>query len=198
MAIMGRADQGPFGLLGLLRDPQMFMMDLLEQPEEDIFAGLDVCVAAGVAFAKAQLAAGADLTSIGDGLAGESLISPAMYRRFSQPFERRYKEQLGGGLLSLHICGRSDNIIEGMVAAGAEVLELDHLNDMDRSFGIVAGRCCVFGNIDPSRSSIPAPPASSGKNAARPWNPPNDTRRDSSCARAVWSWPPLRRKTSRR
>ena len=186
MAIMGRADQGPFGLLGLLRDPQMFMMDLLEQPEEDIFAGLDVCVAAGVAFAKAQLAAGADLTSIGDGLAGESLISPAMYRRFSQPFERRYKEQLGGGLLSLHICGRSDNIIEGMVATGAEVLELDHLNDMDRSFGIVARRCCVFGNIDPS--SV----LHYGHSRPRPGKMPRGHgtakrhQARSSCAPAVW------------
>ena len=44
--------------VGLLRDPQMMMMDLIEQREEDIFAGLEVCVTAGVAFAKAQLAAG--------------------------------------------------------------------------------------------------------------------------------------------
>lgn len=150
LAIMGRADQGPFGLLGLLRDPQILMMDLIEQPAEDIFAGLEICVTAGVAFAKAQLAAGADLTSIGDGLAGESVISPTMYRRFAQPFERQYKEQLGGGLLSLHICGRSNHIIEDMVATGSEVLELDHHNDMDRSFKIIANRCCVFGNIDPS------------------------------------------------
>jgi MtaA/CmuA family methyltransferase len=149
-AIMGRADQGPYGLLGLLRDPQLLMMDLIEGEEEEIFAGLEVCMHAGVAFAKAQLAAGADLTSIGDGLSGESLISPAMYRKFSQPFERRYKELLGEGLLSLHICGRSNRIIEDMVATGSEVLELDHHNNIDRSLGIVANRCCVFGNIDPS------------------------------------------------
>jgi uroporphyrinogen decarboxylase len=150
LAIMGRADQGPFSLLGVLRDPQAIMMDLIDEPEEDIFAGLEICTAAGAAFARAQLEAGADITSIGDGLSGESLISPAMYRKFSQPFERRYKELLGDGLLSLHICGRSNNIIEDMVATGSDVLELDHLNDMDRSFGIVANRCCIFGNIDPS------------------------------------------------
>ena len=159
LAIMARADQGPFGLLGLLRDPQLLMMDLLDEPEEDVFAGLDICVTAGAAFAKAQLAAGADLTSIGDGLSGESLISPDMYRKFSQPFERRYKEQLGEGLLSLHICGRSDNIIGGMVDTGSDVLELDHLNDIDRSFGIVANRCCVFGNIDPSSVLYSGTPA---------------------------------------
>jgi len=126
------------------------MMDLMEEPEEDVFAGLDICVNAGVAFAKAQLAAGADLTSIGDSFAGESVISAKMYRQFAQPFERRYKEQLGDGLLSLHICGRSDNIIGDMVDTESDVLELDHLNNLDRSFGIVDKRCCIFGNIDPS------------------------------------------------
>lgn len=160
LAIMGRADQGPFGLLGLLRDPQKLMMDLIEAPEEDIFAALNICVDAGVAFAKAQMEAGSDLTSIGDGLSGQSLISPAMYMKFSQPFERRYKQDLGSAnLLSLHICGRSNLIIEGMVDTGSEVLELDHHNDLDRSFGIIANRSCVFGNIDPSSVLYSGTPA---------------------------------------
>lgn len=160
LAIMGRADQGPFGLLGLLRDPQALMIDLVESPEEDLFAALNICVDAGVAFAKAQMEAGSDLTSIGDGLSGESLISPAMYMKFSQPFEKRYKQALGSdAILSLHICGRSNKIIEGMVDTGCEVLELDHHNDLDRSFGIVANRSCVFGNIDPSSVIYSGTPA---------------------------------------
>lgn len=150
LAIMGRADQGPFGLLGLLRDPQMFMMDLIDEPEADVFAALETCVQAGVSFAKAQLEAGADLTSIGDGLAGQSLLSPEMYRRFAHSPERRYKTLLGAGLLSLHICGKSNLIVEDMVQTGSEVLELDHLNDLDQSFSVIGNRCCVFGNIDPA------------------------------------------------
>jgi uroporphyrinogen decarboxylase len=151
LAVMGRADQGPFGLLGLLYDTQDFMMALADPEKEgDIFAALDVCARAGVAFAKAQIEAGADMTSIGDGMAGESLISPEMYRKFAQPYEKKYKEMLGAGLLSLHICGKSNNIIEGMIDTGADILELDHYNDLDRTFATINGRCCVFGNIDPS------------------------------------------------
>ena len=37
-----------------------------------------------------------------------------------------------------------------MVKTGAEILELDHLNDLPRSLATIANRCCVFGNIDPS------------------------------------------------
>ena len=150
LAILARADQGPFGLLGLLRDPPSFLLDLLDEPAEDIFAALASCREAGVLFAQAQLAAGADITSIGDSLSGESLLSPEMYRRFSQPFERQYKQALGAGLLSVHICGQSNHIIEDMVKTGAEILELDHLNDLPRSLATIANRCCVFGNIDPS------------------------------------------------
>lgn len=159
LAIMGRADQGPFGLLGVLRDPQLFMLDLMDEPAADVFAALEVCVKAGVAFAKAQLAAGADLTSIGDGLSGESLLSPDMYRQFSQPFERQYKKLLGDGILSLHICGKSNHIIEGMVTTGSDVLELDHHNDLAQSLPIINNRSCVFGNIDPSSVLFQGNPA---------------------------------------
>lgn len=105
---------------------------------------------AGVVFAKAQLEAGADLTSIGDSAAGESLISPELYMKFAQPFQKRYKEILGTGKASLHICGKTDNIIEEMVKTGFDVLELDHQNNIEKSLKTIAGRASVWGNLDPS------------------------------------------------
>jgi uroporphyrinogen decarboxylase len=149
-AIMGRADQGPFGLLFALRGHEELMMDVIEAPEELFRQALAICTQAGVAFAKAQLAAGADLTSIGDSAAGESLISPAHYAKFAQPFQKEYKQALGDGLLALHICGKTNGIIAGMIATGCDVLELDHWNDLARSLNVVANRTCIFGNIDPS------------------------------------------------
>jgi len=73
------------------------MVDLVEADEQLLFDCLEICRQAGVRFAQAQLEAGADFTSIGDSAAGESLISPAMYARFAQPFQKRYKEALGAG-----------------------------------------------------------------------------------------------------
>ena len=149
-AIMGRADQGPFGLLFLLRKSEDLMVDLLTEDEQVIKAALEICTEAGVRFAKAQLAAGADMTSIGDSAAGESLISPELYKKFSQPYEKKYKKMLGCGLLSLHICGKTDNIIGGMIATGCDILELDHCNNIEKSLEVVNSRSCIFGNIDPS------------------------------------------------
>ena len=156
LAIMGRADQGPFGLLFLLRDSQEFLMDLLEVDAAVMDAALAHCTLAGVAFARAQLAAGADLTSIGDSAAGQSVVSPDIYRRFAQPFEKRYKQQLGDGLLSLHICGRTDQIVTAMADTGAEVLELDHWNHLEATFQQLGPRVCVFGNLDPSSVLVQA------------------------------------------
>jgi len=149
-AIMGRADQGPFGLLFQLRQSEEMMIDLLTVDEKLIFQALDICVQAGVKFAKAQLEAGADLTSIGDSASGESLISPEMYMKFAQPFQKKYKDLLGDGKIALHICGRTDNIIEGMVKTGCDVLELDHLNNIENSLQKINGESSVWGNLDPS------------------------------------------------
>lgn len=149
-AIMGRADQGPFGLLFQLRHSEELMMDLLTADIIQIFGALNICMQAGVTFAKAQIEAGADLTSIGDSASGESLISPEMYMQFAQPFQKRYKELIGDGKISLHICGRTDNIIGGMVNTGFDVLELDHLNNLEKSLQTVNGRASVWGNLDPS------------------------------------------------
>jgi uroporphyrinogen decarboxylase len=148
-AIMARADQGPFGLLFQLRDSQKLMVDLVEAEEQLLFDCLEICRRSGVRFAQAQLEA-AGFTSIGDNAAGELLISPAMHGRFAQPSQMHYKEALGTGLISLHICGRTNNIIEGMVDTGFDILELNHANDLERSLRIVNQLCSIWGHLDPS------------------------------------------------
>jgi len=150
MAVMGRADQGPFGLLFQLRGHENFMMDLLDEDGSTILDALDYCAEAGSRFASAQIDAGADVTSIGDSACGQSLISPAHYRQFGQPFQTAYRKRMGLGLLSLHICGKSNEIIEGMAVTGCEVLELDHLNDIALSIKKVTDRACIWGNINPA------------------------------------------------
>lgn len=156
-AIMARADQGPFGLLFALREPQEFMVDLIEAEESVLHEGLEICTRAGVEFAKAQLAAGADLTSIGDSAAGQSMISPEMYYRLAFPYQKLYKEMLGEGLLSLHICGRTNDIIAGMIETGCDVLEIDHYNNLETTLKLAGDKTSIWGNLDPSATICFAP-----------------------------------------
>jgi hypothetical protein len=46
--------------------------------------------------------------------------------KFGRPYQAIYRERMGDGILSLHICGKTNDIIEGMATTGCEMLELDH------------------------------------------------------------------------
>jgi len=53
--------------------------------------------------------------------------------KFGRPYQAIYRERMGDGILSLHICGKTNDIIEGMATTGCEMLELDHQNDVVRA-----------------------------------------------------------------
>jgi uroporphyrinogen-III decarboxylase len=92
------------------------------------------------------------MVSNGDSPAGPDLISPAMYAEFAQPYERRLAgEAHAQGLpYALHICGNTTRILEGMVATGADALELDYKTDARAARDALKGRAAFIGNIDPS------------------------------------------------
>lgn len=124
--IMGRADQGPFSLLSLLRGTQEFMMDLLTEDEDVIIRALNWATEAHVRFAEAQLKI-AHGSSMGDAYASPELISPEMYSRFALPCEKKTVEALQAMQkpYSIHICGDTTGIIRDMGTTGADILEID-------------------------------------------------------------------------
>jgi len=151
--VMGRADQGPFSLACLLRGPQNLMMDLLDDAcETGIHALIDYCRRACAVFAKAQKAAGADATSIGDAFAGPNLISPELYRKFAlEPETRLTHEVRAAGIpFSIHICGNTTSIIADMGRTGADILEVDWQLDMGTARRAVPAATVLMGNINPS------------------------------------------------
>jgi uroporphyrinogen decarboxylase len=151
--IRGNCDQAPFSLAGMMRGPADWMMDLLDESRhDDAFVLLEHCAAAGVEFIRLMAGAGADMVSNGDSPAGPDLISPALYRRFARPHERRLADEAHAlGLpYALHICGNIDLILEDVVATGADALELDHKTDPHKAHRAMKDRAVFIGNIDPS------------------------------------------------
>lgn len=150
--VMGRADQGPFSLLCLLRGTQELMVDLLTEDEDVILHALEWTTEAHTRFAKAQLQAGAHATSMGDAYASPNLISPAMYRTFALPYEKQVAANLKetGKPYSIHICGDTNGIIADMGQTGARILEVDWKVDMEKARQAVPGSVVLMGNIDPS------------------------------------------------
>ncbi len=150
--IMGRADQGPFDLLCLLRGAQNLMLDLIDEDEEVVLNAMEWATQAHIIFAKAQLETGVHATSMGDAYAGPNLISPSMYRQFVFDFEKKVVESLKDydGAYSIHICGDTTKIIEDMGKTGADILEIDWKSDMGRARSLVPQSTVLMGNIDPS------------------------------------------------
>lgn len=150
--IMGRADQGPFSLLCLLRGTQEFMVDLLTEDEEVIRHALEWTTEAHTRFALAQLKAGAHATSMGDAYASPNLVSPDMYRDFAFPYEQKVVENVRhtGMPYSVHICGDTNRIVPLMGQTGARILEVDWKVDMGAARKAVPEDVVLMGNLNPS------------------------------------------------
>jgi uroporphyrinogen decarboxylase len=141
--------EGAFALAADLRGDQNILLDIHDRPEW-LKALLDRLVELGVAFARAQVAAGAHLVGLGDSMG--SLVSPAQYREFVLPCEQRVfvavKE--AGAIPRLHICGDTNHLLRDMAASGAEIVDLDWMVDLREAaeaFGASGPAPC--GNFDP-------------------------------------------------
>jgi uroporphyrinogen decarboxylase len=153
LLIRGNCDQASYSLAALMRGPEAWMMDLLDpDAERDACELLEYATDVHMQFLSLMAQAGADMLSSGDSLSGPDVISPKLYARFAQPYEERiaaHAQALGFPYV-LHICGKTDKILDGMIGTGADGLELDYKTDVRLANSLMAGRTVFIGNIDPS------------------------------------------------
>lgn len=150
--IRGNCDQAPFSLATMLRGPENLMMDLCIEKEDVIFELLDYCSIATKQLLRLMKDAGADMLSNGDSPAGPAMLSPTMYKQFAVPYEKKiadYSHELGLPYM-LHICGKTDLILDLMLEVGADALELDYKTDILLAEQKFRGNTVFAGNIDPS------------------------------------------------
>jgi MtaA/CmuA family methyltransferase len=151
--IRGNCDQATFSLAALVRSIPGFLEDIADPGRQQAVCRLlDYCHLAVAQFVGLMAATGAHSVSNGDSTAGPDMISPALYRRYAAPYERRIAQQAhdAGVPWLLHICGKTDRILEDMVAAGADGLELDYKTDVRLARATLRDRAAFIGNIDPS------------------------------------------------
>lgn len=145
--IMGWVEGG-LALAADLRGISNLMMDLYYRPEW-VLELLEQCVEVQIAFARAQVEAGADIIGLGDAVASQ--VNPAMYRQFALPYERRIFAAVrqAGGVSRLHICGNTSRILDDMAASGADIVDVDWMVDIDRAAAAFTGKVVFLGNFDP-------------------------------------------------
>jgi len=124
------------------------MIDTIDRPEM-VREFLERILPTEIAFAKAQIEAGADVIGIGD--AAASLVSAETYESLILPFEQREIEAIhaAGARVKLHICGNTNHLVDLMWKSGADIIDLDHAVDMARARERIPARIPICGNMDP-------------------------------------------------
>ena len=139
-----------------LRGITTMMMDLVDRPDW-VIELLEQCVETEIAFASAQIAAGADIIGLGDAIASQ--ISPGMYRKYALPYEKRIFNAVRemGAISRLHICGNTSRLLVDMAQSGADIFDIDWMVDMQRAGEILPGVVC--GNLNPVAVFLQGTPA---------------------------------------
>jgi MtaA/CmuA family methyltransferase len=151
--VRGNCDQAPFSLASMLRGAADWMMELMDEDNRPrVERLLDHCAEAALQFLRLMAAAGAHMVSSGDSPAGPDLVSPATYAEYALPSEKRLADETHrlGLPYALHVCGRTDCILDGMLATGADALELDYKTDARLAHDRLKDRAVFIGNLDPS------------------------------------------------
>jgi MtaA/CmuA family methyltransferase len=130
-----------------LRGMNNVMIDLVRHPDW-LKELLEKCVEVGIAFARAQIEAGAHIIGLGDAVASQ--ISPRMYREFALPYEQRIfgAVKAMGGIPRLHICGKTTHLLDEIANSGAQIFDIDWMVDLRQAAEKLEG-ALVCGNLDP-------------------------------------------------
>lgn len=147
MSIVGWIE-GPLALAAELRGINAIMTDFVEEPQfaHDL---LDFCADVAIAYAPAQIDAGADTMGMSD--AAASLMGPKYYEEFLWPRQKRVLEFLRdrhpGVIRRVHMCGRTDPLFAKMGQLPGDLYEIDFPADLAKArAGIGAGRT-LAGNV---------------------------------------------------
>jgi MtaA/CmuA family methyltransferase len=141
-----------------LRGVVPLLYDLKDRPGwvEEL---LEFCVEVEIAFARAQVAAGADIIGLGDAVASQ--ISLQMYERFALPYERRVFDAVRemGARTRLHICGDTSHLLPLMPSSGAGIIDIDWMVDLAAATEAFGDGAVVCGNFDPVAIMLQGTPA---------------------------------------
>ena len=142
--------EGPCAESADLRGINTLMMDFYDQPDfvHDLAA---FAVDTALAFARAQIEAGADVIGVGD--AAASLVSRDLYDEFVFPHEKRLIEGIhaAGGRVRLHICGNTRHLADALGRLGADIIDLDSMVDLGMARQAMGEKQVLLGNVHPVR-----------------------------------------------
>ncbi len=140
--------EGPAAEAATLLGTTTFLMDTIRDAPF-LCDLMDLCVAAGVEFARAQVEAGADTIGVGDAIASQ--VSPRTYESLIKPREKRLIRAIKemGAFVRLHICGDITHLLPGIADLDVDIIDVDHMVGASTVREHVGPAVVISGNIDP-------------------------------------------------
>lgn len=140
--------EGPIAESCDLRGVSRIMMDFYDDPSFVRDLVLFV-VEMELAFARAQVDAGADYIGMGD--AAASLLGPEHYREFVWEAEKRCVREIHrmGVPVRLHICGNITSLLGMLAEVEADLVDLDSMVSVRAARDALGPGRCLAGNINP-------------------------------------------------
>jgi len=141
--------EGPLAEYGDLRGVENAMLDLIDEPQVFAEAG-ETIIQNEIAFAIAQIEAGADMVGVGDSAA--SLISPRMYAALVLPLQQKLIAAIheAGAAAKLHVCGNISNIVQPMAKSGTDIIDVDWMVPLAKAREDAGPDVTLCGNFNPA------------------------------------------------
>jgi MtaA/CmuA family methyltransferase len=140
--------EGPIAEACDLRGINTIMTDFFDSPAF-VHELIEFVFTNAMAFARAQIEAGADYIGVGD--AAASLMGPELYREFAWEYEKKYVDELHrmGVPVRLHICGNITAILPMLAEVKADIVDLDSMVSVAAARAALGPGRCLSGNINP-------------------------------------------------
>lgn len=140
---------GPVSTAATLRGTEDFARETYANPElchKLLRLSTDSCKN----FIREVVAKGA-IPIILEPIASGSLFSPKMFKQFCFPYIKELVDLAHelGSAIPLHICGKSNKIVDLMTDTGADIISVDRC-DLNIAREKVAGRAVILGNVNPA------------------------------------------------
>jgi MtaA/CmuA family methyltransferase len=150
--------EGPCAESADLRGINSLMLDFYDDPDF-VRQLIDFVIGMELAYAAAQVEAGADYIGIGD--AAASLVSRDLYDRFIWPAEKRLIDGIHsmGARVRLHICGNITHLLDALPRLGADLIDLDYPVDLATAREKLGPNQVIAGNLHPVQVVKLGPPA---------------------------------------
>ena len=144
VVIVGKV-MGPWTLSYHMMGVENFLLSTIRDPDK-ARRSLDVLKPVTIAFAKAQMRAGADIICLADHITG-GMVSPIMYRDMLLPLHQEIIATIGCPTV-LHCCGNTTDRLQYFAGAGFDCCHFESRVEIADAVAAVAGKMTLMGKTN--------------------------------------------------